>query len=179
MIISMKAGATQQQVNHVIEKIERYGYKAHPIYGEERVVVGAIGDGRMRDRIQSLESAPGVDSVMPNVIALRKSQIELAGLPVPADPVLSAKAEEYDASLSAAKANLATLAAKGMKLGGKGDAWVKQTVWLGTAEFAGQMKIIDDLVPATPVGADPLLGNKPAEGEPKPENKGGRKLAIC
>jgi 3-deoxy-7-phosphoheptulonate synthase len=65
MIISMKAGATQQQVDHVIEKIERYGYKAHPIYGEERVVVGAIGDGRMRDRIQSLESAPGVDSVMP------------------------------------------------------------------------------------------------------------------
>ena len=65
MIISMKAGATGEQINHVVEKIESYGYKAHPIYGEERVVIGAIGDGRMNDHIQSLESAPGVDSVMP------------------------------------------------------------------------------------------------------------------
>jgi 3-deoxy-7-phosphoheptulonate synthase len=65
MIISMKAGATREQINHVVEKIESYGYKAHPIYGDERVVIGAIGDGRMKDHIQSLESAPGVDSVMP------------------------------------------------------------------------------------------------------------------
>lgn len=65
MIISMKAGATGEQIKHVLEKIESYGYKAHPIYGEERVVIGAIGDGRMKDHIQSLESAPGVDSVMP------------------------------------------------------------------------------------------------------------------
>jgi 3-deoxy-7-phosphoheptulonate synthase len=71
MIISMKAGASRQQVAHVIEKIESYGFKAHPIFGEERVVIGAIGDDRMRarppgkDHIQSLESAPGVDSVMP------------------------------------------------------------------------------------------------------------------
>jgi 3-deoxy-7-phosphoheptulonate synthase len=65
MIISMKAGASKEQINHVIEKIESYGYKAHPIFGDERVVIGAIGDGRMRDHIQSLESAPGVDSVVP------------------------------------------------------------------------------------------------------------------
>lgn len=65
MVISMKAGATPEQVNHVIQKIEAYGYKAHPIYGEERVVIGAIGDGQMKDRIQSLESAAGVDSVVP------------------------------------------------------------------------------------------------------------------
>lgn len=65
MIISMKSGATQEQIAHVIEKIESYGYKAHPIFGEECVVIGAIGDGRMNDHIQSLESAPGVDSVVP------------------------------------------------------------------------------------------------------------------
>ncbi len=65
MIVSMKAGATEGQIAHVIEKIESFGYKAHPIYGEERVVIGAIGDGQKKDHIQSLESAPGVDSVMP------------------------------------------------------------------------------------------------------------------
>ncbi len=65
MVISMKAGATPEQIDHVIERIKSFGYQAHPIFGEERVVIGAIGDGRMKDHIQSLESAPGVDSVMP------------------------------------------------------------------------------------------------------------------
>ena len=117
----------------------------------------------------------GIDSVMPSVIALRKGQVELAGLPLPADTVLSAKADDFGKALDGAKANLATLAAKGMKLGGKGDAWVKQTVWLGTAEFAGQMQVIDDLMPKT-AAPDPLLGNPVAE--PAKAEKGSRKITI-
>jgi hypothetical protein len=45
MIISMLPGATQEQVEHVCDKIKSFGYSVHPIKGEERTVIGAIGDG--------------------------------------------------------------------------------------------------------------------------------------
>ncbi len=65
MIISMKAGATPDQVEHVIAQIRKMGYEPHPIYGKERVVIGAIGDERGKARLQALEAAPGVDQVVP------------------------------------------------------------------------------------------------------------------
>jgi 3-deoxy-7-phosphoheptulonate synthase len=66
MIISMQRNSTQEQIDHVCEKIKSFGYSVHPIYGEERVVIGAIGDGKDKDRIISvMESVPGVESVIP------------------------------------------------------------------------------------------------------------------
>ncbi len=66
MIISMSPHATREQIEHVCEKIKSFGYLAHPIYGEERVVIGAVGDGRDKDRVISvMESVPGVESVIP------------------------------------------------------------------------------------------------------------------
>jgi len=65
MIISMRAGATKQEVDHVIEQIGKMGYEAHPIYGKERVVIGAIGDERGKTRLHALEAAPGVEQVVP------------------------------------------------------------------------------------------------------------------
>ncbi len=65
MIISMKAGASREQVEHVIDQIRKMGYEAHPIWGKERVVIGAIGDERGKARLQALEAAPGVDQVVP------------------------------------------------------------------------------------------------------------------
>ncbi|MEE9218597.1 MAG: 3-deoxy-7-phosphoheptulonate synthase [Acidobacteriota bacterium] len=65
MIISMKAGASKEQVEHVIAQIRKMGYEAHPIYGKERVVIGAIGDERGKARLHALEAAPGVDQVVP------------------------------------------------------------------------------------------------------------------
>jgi 3-deoxy-7-phosphoheptulonate synthase len=49
----------------VVEKIEAFGYKAHLIEGVERTVIGAVGDERGKERLRSLESFPGVESVMP------------------------------------------------------------------------------------------------------------------
>ncbi len=65
MIISMKPGASKEQIEHVCQKISSCGYVAHPIYGETRTVIGAVGNGNNREALQSLESAPGVESVMP------------------------------------------------------------------------------------------------------------------
>jgi 3-deoxy-7-phosphoheptulonate synthase len=61
----MKPGATKAEFNHVIEKIKEYGFQAHPIVGTERTVIGCVGDERSKTQLQSLEVAPGVESVMP------------------------------------------------------------------------------------------------------------------
>ena len=65
MIIVMKQGATKEQIDHVIDRIHQLGYKSHPIYGEQRTVIGAIGDERGKFRLESLASVPGVEVVMP------------------------------------------------------------------------------------------------------------------
>jgi 3-deoxy-7-phosphoheptulonate synthase len=64
MIISMKPGASKEQIEHICDKIRSYGYVAHPIYGETRTVIGAVGSGNNRMGIQALEGAPGVESVV-------------------------------------------------------------------------------------------------------------------
>jgi 3-deoxy-7-phosphoheptulonate synthase len=65
MIIVMKAGATQQQIEHVFEKVKEVGFKVHPIYGELRTVIACIGDERGKYRLQALDSLDGVESVVP------------------------------------------------------------------------------------------------------------------
>src|ERR1700683_55010 len=64
MIVVMKPGSPQKQVEHVIQLVREMGLKDHVIVGEERTVVAVIGDARLKDRTV-LESAPGVDRVVP------------------------------------------------------------------------------------------------------------------
>jgi 3-deoxy-7-phosphoheptulonate synthase len=65
MIIVMKSGADKKDIQAVIEKIEEFGYKSHPIYGTDRTVVAAVGDARDKARLSALTSMKGVESVMP------------------------------------------------------------------------------------------------------------------
>lgn len=65
MIIAMKSDATEEQIQEVCESIRRYGYKPHMIRGEERVVIGAVGHGDDKERLQNLRSVPGVADVVP------------------------------------------------------------------------------------------------------------------
>lgn len=64
MIVVMKRGATPEEIQHMIRRVEELGLKAHPIYGTERTVIAAIGEKRDEYR-QSLESGPGVAEVVP------------------------------------------------------------------------------------------------------------------
>ena len=61
MIISMRPHATQQEIDHVCERIREYGYKVHSIAGEERVVIGVVGVGDVTACLESLEATPGVE----------------------------------------------------------------------------------------------------------------------
>ncbi|GMU93275.1 MAG: hypothetical protein AMXMBFR4_23330 [Candidatus Hydrogenedentota bacterium] len=65
MIIVM-ASRAREDIDRVVRKIEEMGYKAHLIEGVERTVIGAVGDERVKSQLlQSLESMPGVESVVP------------------------------------------------------------------------------------------------------------------
>jgi 3-deoxy-7-phosphoheptulonate synthase len=64
MMIVMKEGATEDQIAHVVERIEEVGAAAHVSEGELLTVIGAIGD---RDKVAALglEGYEGVDHLVP------------------------------------------------------------------------------------------------------------------
>jgi 3-deoxy-7-phosphoheptulonate synthase len=64
MIISMRRHATREEIDHVCDLVRHYGYKVHSIEGEERVVVGVVGVGDVTACLESVESAPGVESAV-------------------------------------------------------------------------------------------------------------------
>ena len=64
MMIVMKATATEEEVQAVIDRIESVGARAHPSRGEEVTVIGAIGDREHVARLE-LEGTPGVAQVVP------------------------------------------------------------------------------------------------------------------
>jgi len=64
MIIVMKNGATEKQVTSVVSRVESLGYRAHLSQGEERTIIGVIGDDRPIDRGQ-FELLDGVEKCVP------------------------------------------------------------------------------------------------------------------
>jgi 3-deoxy-7-phosphoheptulonate synthase len=64
MMIVMKEGATQAEVDAVVRRVESVGAHAHVSAGELVTVIGAIGD---REHVANLglEGAPGVDHLVP------------------------------------------------------------------------------------------------------------------
>ncbi|WP_022852252.1 3-deoxy-7-phosphoheptulonate synthase [Limisalsivibrio acetivorans] len=66
MIIVMKNSATEQELDHIVEKLQEFGFATHISKGTEKTIIGAIGDERtLRDR--PLSSFPGVETVVPIV----------------------------------------------------------------------------------------------------------------
>jgi len=67
MMIVMKETATPQEVDAVVEKIERAGARAHRSAGARVTVIGAIGDVEQDVSVEGLglEGQPGVDRVVP------------------------------------------------------------------------------------------------------------------
>ncbi|HOT91685.1 MAG TPA: 3-deoxy-7-phosphoheptulonate synthase [Anaerolineae bacterium] len=63
MIVIMKHGATAAQIANVTARIEGMGCTTHLSQGEERTIIGVIGNGRPIDREQ-IERMSGVDRVV-------------------------------------------------------------------------------------------------------------------
>lgn len=64
MIIVLKPDATQQQINHLLEKVQKLGLTPHLSKGTERTIIGIIGPEDVL-RVTPLEAFPGVEKVMP------------------------------------------------------------------------------------------------------------------
>ncbi|HEY6243803.1 MAG TPA: 3-deoxy-7-phosphoheptulonate synthase [Pyrinomonadaceae bacterium] len=64
MIVNMKRAATEQEINHVIDRIKECGFQAHVVRGEERTIIGAVGSSGRRSEIEALRAAPGVAEVI-------------------------------------------------------------------------------------------------------------------
>lgn len=75
MIVVMKPGATQQQLDHIVERIEQLGLRGHIIVGTERTVVAALGEKRDGAK-QALETGEGVEKVMPILAPYKMASTE-------------------------------------------------------------------------------------------------------
>lgn len=64
MIVIMKSQARTRDISTVIARIEDAGFKVHLSEGEERTIIGVIGDGRPIDRDQ-IERMVGVERCLP------------------------------------------------------------------------------------------------------------------
>jgi len=76
MIVVMKPHATQQQIDHVVERIEQLGLKSQVIVGTERTVIAALGEKRDGAK-QALETGEGVEKVMPILAPYKMASYEV------------------------------------------------------------------------------------------------------
>jgi len=63
MIIVLKPGTPDEDVNHVVEKVSKAGLTPHISKGVERTLIMVIGDDRILAELP-LETMPGVEKVM-------------------------------------------------------------------------------------------------------------------
>src|SRR5947208_10833748 len=64
MIIVLRPDSSEQQIEHVLERIRELGLKAHLSRGELRTIVGVIGD-ETKLQAEPLSAIPGVEQVLP------------------------------------------------------------------------------------------------------------------
>src|SRR6476660_10083478 len=76
MIVVMKPGASQRQIDHVIQHIEQLGLRSHVIVGTERTVIAALGEKRDGAK-QALETGEGVEKVVPILAPYKMASTEV------------------------------------------------------------------------------------------------------
>src|ERR1051325_3322697 len=65
MIIVLKPNISRKDERAVLSEIRKLGYRPHVMRGVERTVIGAIGDERTHQSLETLTTWPQVESVMP------------------------------------------------------------------------------------------------------------------
>ncbi len=90
MIIILESGATQAQVEHVLDRIHSLGFETMVSRGVHRTIVGVIGE---EDRLREmpLDAMPGVERVMQVLKPYKRASREFHE----ADTVVEAKATKF------------------------------------------------------------------------------------
>src|SRR5438034_4007454 len=65
MIIVLRPNISKKDETAVLREITKLGYRPHVMRGVERTVVGAIGDERTHQSLETLITWPQVERVMP------------------------------------------------------------------------------------------------------------------
>ncbi len=84
MLIILKSGASDAQINHVVERVESLGLKAHLSRGTYRTVIGVIGD-EDKLQVEPLQAIPGVAQVVPVLPPYKLASIEAHPQPTVVD----------------------------------------------------------------------------------------------
>jgi 3-deoxy-7-phosphoheptulonate synthase len=97
MIVNMSDNATEEQIEHIIQRIREAGFQPHVTRGTERTIVAAVGSGGRRHEIEALSVAPGVDTVVaiaqPFKLVSRQTRpessvVEVAGVTIGGEQVV-------------------------------------------------------------------------------------------
>lgn len=80
MIVIMRQGATREQIDNVEKQLTELGFRTHPIFGEIKTVIGAIGDKRQFNP-QTISSMPGVENLVPIMRPFKLASRELKQVP--------------------------------------------------------------------------------------------------
>jgi 3-deoxy-7-phosphoheptulonate synthase len=72
----MKPGATEENVQHVVDLVHDYGLKEHVIVGTDRTVVACLGDKRAVDK-GAIENAPMVEKIVPILAPYKMASVEV------------------------------------------------------------------------------------------------------
>ncbi len=83
MIVVMKAGSSEEELDTVVQRIQELGYREHIMRGVERNVIGCLGDERGKAQLQLLDQMDGVEKVVPIL-----SSYKLAGVQLKPDPTV-------------------------------------------------------------------------------------------
>jgi 3-deoxy-7-phosphoheptulonate synthase len=119
MIVVMAAGASDEQIRDVEQRITNWGYGIHPIYGSVRTVIGAVGvpEADKARYMESLEALSYVEQVIailrPYKFASREvhpegSIIDVKGVPIGGNQIAlmagPCTVETYEQTWESAKA---------------------------------------------------------------------------
>ena len=86
MIIVMKSGVTEADVEEVCRRVVELGYQPHTIHGEIKTVIAAVGEERGQADLRILEALETVEAVMPVQqpfkLASRETKSQSSEIPV-------------------------------------------------------------------------------------------------
>ena len=75
MIIVLRPNFTEEQIEHVLDRIRELGFKPHLSRGQVRTIIGVIGD-EDKLRAEPLSAIPGVEQVLPILKAFKLASRE-------------------------------------------------------------------------------------------------------
>ena len=91
MIIVLKAGASEADIEDVSRRVRDLGFKTHLSRGEERTIIGVVGDDRAKEQLLALQALDSVENVVrilqPFKLASREAhpestQFRIHGVPI-------------------------------------------------------------------------------------------------